>query len=62
MTYEIAIPWSHVAPFRPSVGRNLGLALILNDDDGAGRDCFMGWFSGAHSKEVDMVGDLILGQ
>ena len=62
MTYEIAIPWSHLAPFQPVVGGNLGLALILNDDDGQGRDEFIGWFSGCHTKEVDMVGDLILGE
>ena len=61
MTYEVAIPWARVAPFKPGLGRDLGLAMILNDDDGAGRDCFMGWFSGVHSKEVDLVGDLILG-
>ncbi|MGD0094289.1 MAG: sugar-binding protein, partial [Planctomycetota bacterium] len=62
MSYVVAIPWPRLAPFKPGAGRNLGLAMILNDDDGAGRDCFMGWFSGVHSKEVDMVGDLILGE
>ncbi len=60
--YELAIPWSRLAPFQPGMGRDLGLSLILNDDDGQGRDSFMGWFSGVHSKEVDMVGDVILGE
>jgi hypothetical protein len=61
MTYELAIPWSRLAPFTPASGRNLGLAVILNDDNGTGRDCFMGWFSGVHQKELDSLGDLILG-
>ncbi|MHC4715888.1 MAG: sugar-binding protein, partial [Planctomycetota bacterium] len=60
LTYEVAIPWSQVAPFKPTAGANLGLAVILNEDDGPGRDGFMGWFSGVHSKQVDMVGDVIL--
>jgi len=59
MDYEAAIPWPRLAPFVPAVGADLGLALIVNDDDGAGRN-FTGWFSGVHSKEVDMLGDLIL--
>jgi hypothetical protein len=62
MIYEVAIPWTRLAPFTPSVGGNLGLSLILNEDDGDGRDSFMGWFSGVHSKQLDMVGDLILGE
>ena len=36
------------------------LAVILNEDDGEGRGGFMGWFSGVHSKQLDMVGDVIL--
>ena len=57
--YEVAIPWSCFAPFTPAVGADLGLALIVNDDDGQGRS-FSGWFSGVHLKETDMLGDLIL--
>jgi len=34
--------------------------VILNKDDGEGRNGFMGWFSGAHSKQLDMAGDVIL--
>lgn len=60
-TYEVAIPWTRLAPFVPRPGADLGLCLIVNDDDGKGRDGFIGWFSGAHAKEVDMVGDVILG-
>ncbi len=61
MVYEIAIPWARLAPFKARVGANLGLAMILNEDDGAGRKSFMGWFGGVHLKETDLVGDLILG-
>src|SRR5690606_39133014 len=48
-TYEFALPWARLAPFRPSAGANIGLALIVNDNDGDGR-YFVGWFSGVHSK------------
>ena len=58
--YEIAFPWKRLAPFTPKKGGDLGLALILNEDDGAGRASFLGWFSGVHSKQLDMVGDVIL--
>jgi hypothetical protein len=60
--YEIAIPWTRLAPFVPAVGANLGMNMILNEDDGPGRIGFMGWFSGAHSKELDQVGDVVLGE
>jgi hypothetical protein len=59
-TYEFAIPWSRVAPFKPAVGNNLGLALGLNEDDGEGRDGLMSWFGNVHSKQLDSVGDLLL--
>jgi hypothetical protein len=60
ITYELAIPWLRLSPFEPTAGSNLGLAMILNEDDGPGRDACMGWFSGVHSKALDMVGDLVL--
>jgi len=46
----------------PAVGANLGLALIVNEDDGPGRRSFMGWFGDVHAKQVDTVGDLILAE
>ncbi|HEY5793212.1 MAG TPA: sugar-binding protein [Chthoniobacterales bacterium] len=58
--YEVAIPWTRIPPFQPAVGRDLGLSLILNEDDGKARFGFMAWFSGVHLKEMDHVGDLIL--
>ncbi|PTY05997.1 hypothetical protein DB346_01110 [Verrucomicrobia bacterium LW23] len=60
VTYEVAIPWSRLAPFKPFVSNNLGFTLIINEDDGAGRNAFMTWFGNAHSKDIDTVGDLIL--
>ena len=60
ITYELAIPWYRVAPFKPGIGADLGLTMILNEDDGGGRKSFMTWFGNAHSKQVDGVGDLIL--
>lgn len=58
--YEIAMPWARLAPFKPAAGNNLGFTLIVNEDDGHGRDAFMTWFGNAHSKDIDTVGDLIL--
>ncbi|WOO43614.1 sugar-binding protein [Rubellicoccus peritrichatus] len=60
VTYEIAIPWSRLAPFDPVAGNNLGFTMIVNDDDGSGRNAFMTWFGNAHNKDIDTVGDLIL--
>ena len=60
ITYELAIPWPRLAPFRPAPGANLGLCVVLNEDDGQGRFCFLGWFGDVQSKQVDAVGDLIL--
>jgi hypothetical protein len=61
-TYELAIPWERLAPFQPAKGANLGMAVILNEDDAPKRDGFMTWFGDIQSKEVDAVGDLILGE
>ncbi len=60
MNYEIAIPWSRLLPFHPAVGADLGMAVIMNEDDQPKRDGFMTWFGDIQSKEVDPVGDLIL--
>jgi hypothetical protein len=60
VVYEIAIPWHRLAPFTPEVGGNLGFTLIVNEDDGYGRDSYMMWFGNASTKDIDTVGDLIL--
>ncbi|HBC85653.1 MAG TPA: hypothetical protein DCZ94_01735 [Lentisphaeria bacterium] len=62
VVYEVAIPWARIAPFKPAPGMNLGMSMIINEDDGPGRSSFMGWFSGVHLKEVNLVGDLVLGE
>jgi len=49
-----------LAPFKPVPGGNLGMAVIINEDDGKGRDSFMSWFGCPHSKQLGMNGDLIL--
>jgi hypothetical protein len=36
--------------------------MAINEDDGTGRKSFMTWFGNAHTKQVDTVGDLILGE
>lgn len=59
-TYEVAIPWHRMTPFKAEPGANLGFTLIFNEDDGAGRDSFLAWFGNAHTKQVDTAGDLIL--
>lgn len=59
-TYEVAIPWERIPPFKPAPGRDLGLSMILNEDDGQSRGGFLGWFGGVHLKEMDHVADLIL--
>ena len=56
MTYVVAIPWSRVAPFKPAIGANLGLCVVLNEDDGPGRASFMGWFGDVQSKRVEHGG------
>jgi hypothetical protein len=58
--YEVAIPWSRLAPFKPEVGGNIGFTLIVNEDDGNGRDSYIMWFGNASTKDIDTVGDLIL--
>lgn len=60
VVYEIAIPWFRLAPFNPEVGGDLGFTLIVNEDDGHGRDSYIMWFGNASSKDIDTVGDLIL--
>jgi hypothetical protein len=60
MVYELAIPWHRISPFVPAAGANLGLAMIVNEDDGQRRDSFMAWYGCAHSKQLSMNGDLVL--
>ena len=58
--YEIAIPWSRLAPFKAEPGADLGFTILVNEDDGRNRDSYMTWFANASTKDVDTVADLIL--
>lgn len=58
--YELAIPWSSLAPFVPTAGADLGVSMIVNEDDGQGRIGYTGWFAGPHTKNLDHIGDLVL--
>lgn len=60
MVYEMAIPWNRLSPFIPAPGADLGMGMIINEDDGKIRDSFIAWFGCAHSKQLSMNGDLIL--
>lgn len=43
--YELAIPWTAIAPFTPEDG-GLSVSLLVNDNDGQGRKGFIEWGSG----------------
>jgi hypothetical protein len=58
--YEVAIPWTRLAPFKPKPDADLGLSMVINEDDGGGRMSTMGWFGGVHLKEANFVGDVVL--
>lgn len=60
MTYVVAFPWSRLAPFKPAIGADLGLSMLINNDDGIGRLSYMTWFGNASTKETAGTGDLIL--
>jgi hypothetical protein len=62
ITYEVAIPWTTLAPFKPAVGADLGLSMAINTDHGKGRHGFMTWFGDVQDKSLDTVGDVILGE
>jgi len=57
--YEAAIPWEEMAPLRPEVGKTVGFSLVVNDDDGDGRKCWLEWLGGlAGSKDPSLWGTL----
>lgn len=59
-TVEIAIPWSRLVPFKPGVGANLGMCIVVNEDDQPMRNRYMNWFGDINSKSVEANGDIIL--
>jgi len=46
-TYELRIPFAQLGT-TPALGAKMGLAIRLNDNDGAGRKAFMTWGEGLH--------------
>jgi hypothetical protein len=46
--YELALPWSRLAPFDPD-NRLLSLSLLVNDNDGVGRKGWIEWGGGIGS-------------
>jgi len=49
-TYEVAVPWSALAPAQPSDGL-LSVALVVNENDGAGRRGWIAWGGGIASSK-----------
>jgi hypothetical protein len=43
--YELALPWSKLAPSEAGDGM-LSLSMLVNDNDGAGRKGYVEWGSG----------------
>lgn len=40
--YEIRMPWSQLAPFKPHPNATLRFSVLINDSDGEGRKCALG--------------------
>jgi hypothetical protein len=61
LVFEIGIPWAQLPPFVPAVGKLLGFAYLINDDDGSGRKGFIEWSTGIGiSKDPSNFGTLAL--
>ncbi len=44
--YELALPWSELAPIKPATNSVFSFSLLVNDNDGAGRKGYIEWGSG----------------
>ncbi|UKS27042.1 glycosyl hydrolase [Paenibacillus sp. HWE-109] len=44
--YELALPWSELAPIKPETNGAFSFSLLVNDNDGAGRKGYIEWGSG----------------
>ncbi|MBI3920588.1 MAG: hypothetical protein HY318_04135 [Armatimonadetes bacterium] len=56
-TYEAAIPWQEINARTPRPGDLAGFALILNEDDGEGRDGWLELYSGiGYGKDARKFG------
>jgi len=61
VNYQVGIPWTELGTFIPTVGRQIGFGVIIDDSDGnTGDRKFISWFgSGISSKRPQELGDLI---
>ncbi|KAA1183496.1 sugar-binding protein [Paenibacillus sp. B2(2019)] len=44
--YELALPWSELAPMKPTKDEAISFSLLVNDNDGTGRKGYIEWGSG----------------
>jgi hypothetical protein len=44
--YELALPWSELAPIKPEKNGAISFSLLVNDNDGTGRKGYIEWGSG----------------
>ncbi len=57
--YQAAIPLTELSPLKPAIGKTVGFALVLNDDDGEGRKGWLEWNTGiAMEKTPSTFGDI----
>jgi hypothetical protein len=60
--YEAAMPWSEIGPEQPKRGDLIGFSLLVNANDGDGRDGWLEMFSGiGFGKDPRKFGTLVLG-
>ena len=59
IVYRFAIPWKTLN-IKPSEGMELGISILVNDRDPAGRH-WVEWFSGiAYGKDPSLYGSAVL--
>jgi hypothetical protein len=44
--YKLALPWKELAPVNPAVDHAVSLSIVVNDNDGNGREGYIEWGSG----------------
>ncbi len=62
LIYEIAIPWDVATEVTPAEGVEMGIELNINDNDGAGIEDQVTWYSNSENKssEPSVFGTIIL--
>ena len=60
--YELAIPWTELAPLHPQIGGWMGFSIVFYEDDGAGQETHTNWFGGCGgnglAREPRLMGDV----